>query len=100
MTKSGRMQALRFAVFALLLSATERVGVFALPGGAPTSACGTLTQSHGGISPVDCGTDCPFSVSLVAVDGEDVPSDTRTYKCGSLHTRETIELLATLSCLF
>ena len=80
------MQTSRFAVFALLLSVCGRA-VMGLPGGAPTAACGDITQQHF-VDPMDCASECPFSVSLVAVDGEPVSAGEQTYKCGSKHTRE------------
>lgn len=81
-------QTRRFALFALLLASAGRQ-VSALPNGAPVSACGDLTQQHFGSSPTNCGRDCPFSVSLVAIDGTPVAAGAaQTYKCGSNHTRE------------
>ena len=58
----------------------------AFSGGAPTSACTTLTQQHG-VAPMDCGPPCPYTVSLVAVDGAP-PISPNMYRCGSQHTSE------------
>ena len=86
-------QTRRFALFAavalLLLASQGRLQVSALPTGAPTAACTDLAQQHSGLSPTDCGSDCPFSVSLVAIDGTPVAAGAaETYRCGSEHTRE------------
>lgn len=83
--------AVRFAVFVLLLVASGSRIVLAMSSGAPVAACGDLTQRHAPAAPADCGSDCPFSVSVVEVDGEPV-SGLATYKCGSLHTRESTRL--------
>ena len=58
----------------------------ALGVGAPTAAaCSTLIQQHPGVFPVAATrTNCPFSVSLVAIDGE--KSNGTQYRCGSQHT--------------
>ena len=86
-------QTRRFALFAalalLLLASQGRLQVSALPTGAPISACADLTQRHYGASLMDCGSLCPFSVSLVAIDGTPVAAGAaQTYRCGSEHTRE------------
>ena len=59
----------------------------AFSSGAPTTACTTLTQQHSGVTPVACGPPCPYSVSLVAVDGAP-PISPNMYRCGSQHTSE------------
>ena len=56
-----------------------------LSGGAPISACADVTQQHSGATPVDCGSPCPFTVSLVAVDGAP-PTSPNLYRCGAQHT--------------
>ena len=86
-------QTSRFALFAavalLLLASQGRLQVSAMSSGAPTSACDDLTQQHFGASPMDCGSTCPFSVSLVAIDGTPVAAGAaQTYRCGLEHTRE------------
>ena len=83
-------QTRRFALFAMafLLASGMVRQVSARSNGAPVAACGDLTQQHF-TSPASCGRDCPFSVSLVAVDGTPVAAGAaQTYKCGSEHTRE------------
>ena len=81
-------QTMRFALFAAALLLASGRQVSARSTGAPVQACGDLTQQHFG-SPADCGRDCPFTVSLVAVDGTPVAAGAaQTYKCGSEHTRE------------
>ena len=57
----------------------------AFSGGAPTSACADLTQQHPGVTPVTCGPPCPYTVSLVAIDGSP-PASTNMYRCGAQHT--------------
>ena len=95
-------QTRRFALFAalalLLLASQGRLQVSALPTGAPISACADLTQRHYGASLMDCGSLCPFSVSLVAIDGTPVAAGAaQTYRCGSEHTREErLEIVQTL----
>ena len=78
-----------FVVVALLLLASQgRLQVSARSTGAPTAACADLTQRHFG-APMDCGSNCPFSVSLIAIDGTPVAAGAaQTYRCGSEHTRE------------
>lgn len=78
--------AMRFAIFVLLFAASERV-VRVSSQGASVAECDDLTPRHGGTPAMDCGSECPFSVSVVAIDGVTV-SGSATYKCGSLHTRE------------
>jgi hypothetical protein len=85
-------QTSRFALFAavafLLLASQERLQISALSTGAPTAACTDLTQQHF-TPPTDFGSDCPFSVSLVAINGTPVAAGAaQTYRCGSEHTRE------------
>ena len=82
-------QTRRFALFAAALLLASGRQVSARSTGAPTQACGDLTQQHFGAA-ANCGRDCPFSVSLVAVDGTPVAAgaQSQTYKCGSEHTRE------------
>ncbi|KAL5500338.1 hypothetical protein EMCRGX_G011883 [Ephydatia muelleri] len=58
----------------------------AFPSGAPTGACNTLLPQHDGTSPEDCGTDCPFSLSLISIDGQQVSSNLNQYRCGAVHT--------------
>eukprot|EP00731_Ephydatia_muelleri_P011676 Em0006g570a len=41
---------------------------------------------HDGTSPEDCGTDCPFSLSLISIDGQQVSSNLNQYRCGAVHT--------------
>ena len=94
-------QTRRFALFAavalLLLASQGRLQVSALPTGAPIAACADLTQQHFR-DPTDCGSLCPFSVSLVAIDGMPVAAGAaQTYRCGSEHTREErLEIVSTL----
>ena len=78
----------RFSVSFLLLFAAQWRAGLSRSIGAPVAACADMTQRHFG-SPAACaGSDCPFSVSLVAIDGEPVVPGTQTYRCGSEHTRE------------
>ena len=60
----------------------------AFTAGAPISACATLTQQHPGVFNTMQCVDCPYNVTLVAIDGE-VTNGTQ-YRCGSQHTRESI----------
>ena len=64
----------------------------ALSDGAPTAACVDLTQQHFGVTPENCGSPCPFTVSLVAIDGSP-PTSPNMYRCGSQHTSEYIAIL-------
>ena len=64
----------------------------AFSGGAPSQACTTLTQQHGGVTPVPCGSPCPFTVSLVEVDGAP-PTSPNMYRCGSQHTSKHIIII-------
>ena len=76
-------------VLVTLILAADWQYATALPGGAPTAACEDMTQRHAGISPVDCGPDCPFQLILIAVDGVPVAaSDPLEYTCGAQHTCE------------
>ena len=53
--------------------------------GAPPAACTTLTQQHG-VAPMTCDPpSCPYTVSLVAIDGAP-PTSPSMYRCGSQHT--------------
>ena len=63
--------------------------VLANTAGAPDSACTTLTQQHPGVPTMAC-TDCPFNVSLVAIDGSPVENGTTMFRCGSQHTRKRL----------
>ena len=72
-----------FSAALFVLAAVCLRDVFAFSSGAPTSACTTLTQQHPGVFPRAC-TDCPFSVSLVAIDGEE--TNGTMYRCGCRHT--------------
>ena len=69
----------------LVLSAVCFGDAFAFSTGAPVAACSTLTQQHPGVTPMPCTTNCPFNVSLVAIDGD--PVNSNMYRCGSTHTR-------------
>lgn len=64
-----------------------------LPTGAPTfsTVCTDMTQQHAGILPMSCDPgSCPFTLTLLQVDGEDVPAGREAfYRCGSLHTSES-----------
>lgn len=55
--------------------------------GAPTAACTNLMPQHFGTSPTPCGLNCPFSLTLTAVNGSppQIPMQLQ-YRCGSLHT--------------
>ena len=77
---------MKFRCVALLILAVVCLirDALALSGGAPTAACTTLTQQHSGVTPVACGPPCPYTVSLVAVDG----APPNMYRCGSQHTSE------------
>ena len=79
----------------LLFSVALVVRVLALPTGAPTLACNTLTPQHAGLSQTECGQDCPFSLSVVAVDGEAVPGGFSQYRCGATHTSKLINTVMT-----
>ena len=70
------------AVFTILASP-----LCAFPSGAPTSACKTLEPDH--TSPTTCGRNCPFKLSLIAIDNRTVPNPT-TYRCGAVHKREWV----------
>ena len=60
-------------------------------GGAPTTACQQLAQQHGGVTPVDCGPQCPFTVRVVAIDGTPTtPANENVYRCGSQHTSKLL----------
>ena len=67
----------------LLLLATRTT---ALPTGAPTAACTNLMPQHFGTSPTPCGLNCPFSLTLTAVNGNPQNPMQLQYRCGSLHT--------------
>ena len=58
--------------------------------GAPTTACGDLTQQHPGVTPVACGPPCPYTVSLVAIDGSP-PTSSNIHRCGSQHTSKLMQ---------
>ena len=76
-------------VLVTLILAADWQYVTALPGGAPLAACEDMTQQHAGISPMPCGSDCPFQLTLIAVDGVPVAaSDPLEYTCGAQHTCE------------
>ena len=72
-------------VFLLVLAVACVKEASAFSSGAPTSACADLTQQHPGVTPVTCGPPCPYTVSLVAIDGSS-PASTNMYRCGSQHT--------------
>ena len=81
-----------FAAAALILAADWQCAT-ALPNGAPLAACGDMIQRHAGSSPVDCGPDCPFQLTLIAVDGVPVAAgDPLEYTCGAQHTSIIINL--------
>ena len=68
----------------LLLLATRTT---ALPTGAPTAACTNLMPQHFGTSPTPCGLNCPFSLTLTAVNGSPPQNPMQLqYRCRSLHT--------------
>ena len=80
----------RFALLALLSVMGTVLEVDALPTGAPTGACTDLSPQHF-VPATDCGSDCPYTMSLVAIDGAPVSAGAGgTYKCGAVHTREKL----------
>ena len=78
------MKLLAFSFFLLVLQIAFLRDASALPSGAPIQACGDLTQQHGGFTPMICGPDCQFTVTLVAIDGS-TPTSPNMYRCGSQH---------------
>lgn len=73
----------------LVLSVVCFGGAFAFSSGAPVIACPTLTQLHPGVDPMPC-TNCPFNVSLLAIDGDPPSAASGMYRCGSIHTRKSL----------
>lgn len=73
-------------LFLLALQISFLRDVSAFSTGAPTAACGDLTQQHPGVTPMTCGPDCQFTVSLVAIDGSPLTTSSNMYRCGSQHT--------------
>ena len=82
---SAVMKLIVFSFLLVLQIASHVRDVSAFSVGAPTAACGDLTQQHPGVTPLTCGPSCPFTVSLVAIDGS-TPTSPNTYRCGSQHT--------------
>ena len=76
----ANLAAAAFSCGLLLIAATSSM---AFPSGAPVTACSTLTPLH--TTPTPCGPNCPFSLTLTAVDGS-APQTPMRYRCGSLHT--------------
>ena len=59
------------------------------PDGAPIEACSTLTPQHESASELVCGADCPFRLTLQAIDSIQVMLDDGQlpmYSCDSEHT--------------
>lgn len=68
--------------------------VSAFSSGAPTAACADLTQRHSTNTPVACEPPtCPYTVTLMEIDGAQVSASTNMYRCGSQHTCKPIEML-------
>ena len=75
------------AVFLILSILTLLDITLALPNGAPTSACGDLFPEGHFVPAQNCGSPCPFSLQLTAVDGAGVSGvQQQMYRCGSEHT--------------
>ena len=77
---------MKFGVLLFLVAACYRRAL-GLSGGAPPNACEQLAQQHSRVTPVDCGSPCPFTVRVVAIDGTPTTlANQNMYRCGSQHT--------------
>ena len=59
----------------MLLLGVSVTAVVGLPGGAPTSACSTITPSHGGSTATGS---VPYSVNISSLDGGYIPGQNYT----------------------
>ncbi len=79
-------------VAAVLLSCCCIDLVKGLPNGAPidSGVCNDLTPLHGSAS-LPCPADvCDFRLSLISIDGEQVPTGHNFYRCGAVHKCEFV----------